>query len=217
MAMYPKNMFYTSESVTEGRPIRLCDERNSKSRCRFLRSAQAAVGFSMYRSCWKVALVLLLLCAVRVSSSDHSKKPAPPPPPPGVQLTGRFVGWIEGPRLTSFGPNYDSLIFAVETSPQPTIVKLSYGFMLFEPQVPKSFLEYTKLYTIYAIPDKTCSGTLENMARRYQFNSQGDFEKVVRGVAYARDVPPLDLPWSSLVQCYVITPDTVIEIQSLTN
>ena len=167
------------------------------------------------RNCWKSVLVLLMLSVMTAFAKDHSKQQQKPIP--GVKLTGRFVGWMEGPRLTSFGMNYDSLIFAVESGSKTTFITLSYGFMLYEPQIPKSDLAYTTLYTIQAVPDKRCDGTLENMSRRYVFNSQGAFEKVERGVAYTRDLPALELPWNALLPCYSLSPHVVREIQSSTN
>jgi hypothetical protein len=156
-----------------------------------------------------------MLSVVTAFAKEHSKQQ--PKPIPGVKLTGRFVGWIEGPRLTSFGMNYDSLIFAVESGSGTTFITLSYGFMLYEPLIPKSRLAYTQLYTIHAVPNRRCEGTLENMSRKYLFNSQGAFEKVERGVAYTRDIPPLELPWNAVLPCYAVTPDVVMEIQSSTN
>lgn len=156
--------------------------------------------------------VLLMACATIAFAAGHSTPPENIPT--GVKLTGRFVGWIEGARLTSFGLNYDSLIFAVQTGPRPHIVKISYPFLLYEPQITKPRLDYTTVYTFHAVPDNTCKGTLEDMSRRYVLNAAGAFEASERSLGYTQHVPPLDLPWHETLQCYVIGPEVAAEIEA---
>jgi hypothetical protein len=124
-------------------------------------------------------------------------------------LVGRFVAWINGPRLTSFGVNYESYLFEVAGPFGPHIVTLSYSFALFESQIPKAVLDYSQIYFVQATHNPSCDDTLADMAETYIFNSQQEFVAINFPISYVKNAPSAILPWKTVLPCYSVLPGGV--------
>jgi len=148
-----------------------------------------------------VALFLLLTCAAMPtdSSASSAKQLA-------MELTGNFVARVDGPPLTGFGANHQSYVFEMYSPTGSQFVRLSYAFFLYEPQVPDTALDYSKLYKLTAVKDDTCQDTLENISRRFVFDSKGQFVEVKHGLTYAKNLPTPTLPWKNPLPCYILSP-----------
>jgi hypothetical protein len=124
----------------------------------------------------------------------------------GTTLSGRFVAIVDGPRLTSFGRNHESYIFETQSPGGPQFVRLSYRFLLYQPQVPRRTLDYSQVYKIAAVKEDACTETLEKISKTLVFNPAGDFAGTNFAITYAKNVPTLALPWKSPLPCYVLSP-----------
>ena len=151
-----------------------------------------------FHSCGLFLLLVILVCTPLVRGADE------PPASPEELLVGRFVAWINGPRLTSFGVNYESYLFEVAGPFGRHIVTLSYSFALFEPQIPKAVLDYSQVYFVQATPNPSCDDTLTNMAETYVFNSQQKFVAINFPVSHVKNAPSAMLPWKTVLPCYSV-------------
>lgn len=128
-------------------------------------------------------------------------------------LTGRFVAWIDGPRLTSFGANRQSYIFQVASGPEPQYVILRYSFFLYEPQMPRWAFDYFRVYSFQAVKNDHCMQTLEEISKRFVFDTRGRVVGTQYGINYSKNAPPLTLLSKTPMPCYALSALTVSSIQ----
>jgi hypothetical protein len=148
-----------------------------------------------------LAILLLFICsATAVDSVASSAKKL------GTVITGKFVARVDGPLLTGFGENYESYIFQMDSPAGTQFVRLSDTFLIYQPHLPVWALDYSKVYKLTALRDEKCDDTLENISRRYIFDSHGQFLEMKAGLTYAQNLPILALPWQGAVLCYVMSP-----------
>ena len=147
--------------------------------------------------------ILVISAAVATGCSARAAKQ------PRMVLTGRLVARVDGPRLTGFGQNHESYIFEMFSPGAPQFVRLSYKFLIYEPQVPKRTLDYSRLYKITAVRDDACDETLEKLSKTLAFNSGGDFVEIKYAITYAKNVPPLPLAWKLPMPCYLLSPQNL--------
>lgn len=148
-----------------------------------------------------VSTLLLILCAITaIDSGASSRKQLPP------SLTGRFVAQVDGPPITGFGLNQQTYIFQ-QFSPFGTqFVTVSDTFLIYQPHLPSIGLDYSKSYKLTAARNEKCDDTLENISRRFVFDSHGRFVEMKYALTYAKNYPSLTLPWQSPLPCYVVSP-----------
>src|SRR5213594_747217 len=118
----------------------------------------------------------LLFLSLAAGSTANST--APP-----FTLTGRFVARIDGPPLTGFGENRDLYVFQTNSYP-PKLAILSYSFLIYEPSMPRSVLDYSLLYTIAVAADDSCNNNIEDISKAYIFNSFGTFLGTTYAISY---------------------------------
>lgn len=148
-----------------------------------------------------VLTLLLIVCAFTAIDSGASSRKQPPP-----ALTGRFVAQVDGPPVTGFGLNQQTYIFQ-QFSPFGTqFVTVSNTFLIYQPHLPNVSLDYSKFYTLTAARDEKCDDTLENISRRFIFDSHGRFVEMKYALTYAKNFPSLTLPWQNPLPCYVVSP-----------
>jgi hypothetical protein len=131
---------------------------------------------------------------------------------PGA-FTGRFVGRVEGPPITGFGANRRYYIFEIDSSSEPQFAIISYTFFIYEPVLPRTVLDYSRIFTINAVLDGRCGQTLEQVSKRWLFNANGAFDKTKYELVYSTNLPPLTLPWKQPLPCYALSPQSAASIQ----
>jgi hypothetical protein len=129
-------------------------------------------------------------------------------------LTGRFVAKIPGPRLTSFGSNHDSYVFAVDSPTGSTFITLSYTFFLYEPQIHDRFLDYSRRYKIAAVRHPRCDRTLDALSETAIFDHDGAFVGIEYAVTYAEGAQAVHIPSKVTLPCYVLSAEDVIALLS---
>jgi hypothetical protein len=148
-----------------------------------------------------VSTLLLIVCAITAIESGASSRKQPPP-----TLSGRFVAQVDGPPITGFGLNQQTYIFQ-QFSPFGTqFVTVSDTFLIYQPSLPNVGLDYSKFYQLTAVRSEKCDDTLENISRRFVFDSHGRFVEMKYALTYAKNYPSLTLPWQSPLPCYVVSP-----------
>jgi hypothetical protein len=148
-----------------------------------------------------VSTLLLTVCAITAIDSGASSRKQPPP-----TLSGRFVAQVDGPPITGFGMNQQTYIFQ-QFSPFGTqFVTVSDTFLIYQPSLPNVGLDYSKFYQLTAVRSEKCDDTLENISRRFVFDSHGRFVEMKYALTYANNYPSLTLPWQSPLPCYVVSP-----------
>ena len=166
-------------------------------------SAQLEKGYLLPRGRVRtpVAIFLLLFCATTATnSSANSTKQLE------TELTGKFVAQVDGPPLTGFGSNHQSYVFEMYSPVGSQLVRLSYTFFIYEPQLPAAALDYSKLYKLTAIKNDACQDTLEKISKRFVFDSHGQFVEMKYALTYAKNFPSLTLSWTNPLPCYVLSP-----------
>jgi hypothetical protein len=148
-----------------------------------------------------VSTLLLIVCAITAIESGASSRKQPQP-----TLSGRFVAQVDGPPITGFGLNQQTYIFQ-QFSPFGTqFVTVSDTFLIYQPSLPNVGLDYSKFYQLTAVRSEKCDDTLENISRRFVFDSHGRFVEMKYALTYAKNYPSLTLPWQSPLPCYVVSP-----------
>jgi hypothetical protein len=131
-------------------------------------------------------------------------------------LHGRFVASITEPPLTSFGLNYQSLIFEIMSPNGKRFVRIMHPFALFEPQIPSCVLDYKQSFEVVATHSNACSESISKMSRKYVFDDEGKFVGFKSGIEYSKGMPtPPTIPWDEALQCYVVSSQDVSLIQPL--
>jgi hypothetical protein len=148
-----------------------------------------------------LAIFLLLICVTTATNS-----PANSTKQLETELTGKFVAQVDGPPLTGFGANHQSYVFEMYSPVGSQLVRLSYTFFIYEPQLPVAALDYSKLYKLAAIKNDTCQDTLEHISKRFVFDSHGQFVEMKYALTYAKNFPSLTLSWTNPLPCYVLSP-----------
>jgi hypothetical protein len=147
-----------------------------------------------------LAIFLLMIYATRTTEgAARSRKQL------GTVLTGKFVARADGPPVTGFGLNQQSYIFEMFSPPGSQFVALSDTFFIYQPQLSERVLDYSKLYKIRAVRNQKCDETLEDISRRFIFDSHGRFVEMRFALTYAKNFPSLTLPWQSPLPCYVVS------------
>jgi len=146
-----------------------------------------------------LAIFLLMTCAsTTVNAAKKSPKQL------GVLLTGKFVAQADGPPVTGFGLNQQSYIFETVSPFGSQFVTLSETFFIYEPHLTARVLDYSKLYKLKAVRNQKCDETIEEISRRFIFDSRGQFVEMRLALTYGRNLPSLALPWQSPLPCYVV-------------
>lgn len=148
-----------------------------------------------------VSMLVLIACAITAIDSGATSRKQPPP-----ALTGRFVAQVDGPSVTGFGWNQQTYIFQ-QFSPFGTqFVAVSDTFLIYQPHLPSVGLDYSKFYKLTAARNEKCDDTLENISRRFIFDSHGRFVEMKYALTYTKNFPSLTLPWQTPLPCYVVSP-----------
>ena len=155
----------------------------------------------------KAAMSTTMICLAMVMGSSASSTVKPEP------FTGRFVGRVEGPPVTSFGANHGYYIFEIDSFAQPQFAIISYTFFIYEPVLPRSILDYSRTFTLSTTLDGKCEQTLEQVSKRWFFNANGEFERANYELTYSKNLPPLTLPWKEALPCYVLSPRNAASIR----
>jgi hypothetical protein len=122
---------------------------------------------------------------------------------------GRFVAKIPLQGITSFGLNYESYIFEVETGDKHNtkqLIKFSYRFDQREPRLPFSFFDHLLTHKFRLTRDEECDESWEGMSSLLVFDSAGVFHGKQNALVYAKNAPVLKLDPRSMLACYVGTP-----------
>jgi hypothetical protein len=147
-----------------------------------------------------LAPFLMMMCGTRTIDAA-----ARAPKKLGAALTGKFIAQVDGPPLTGFGVNQQSYVFEMSSPAGAQLVTIRDNFLIYEPHLPDRKLDYSKLYKITVIRDQKCDETLENISRRFVFDSHGGFVEMKYALTYAKNLPSLTLPWKSPLPCYLVS------------
>ena len=120
-------------------------------------------------------------------------------------LTGKFVARADGPPVTGFGLNQQSYIFEMVSPFGSQFVTLSETFFIYEPHLTDRVMDYSKLYKLKAVRNQKCDETIEDISRRFIFDSRGQFVEMKFALTYAKNLPTLTLPSQSPLPCYVVS------------
>jgi len=166
----------------------------------------------MHRAAVCVALIVLITLMVSAMAGaccdDFAGEPE--------VLHGRFVAWIDGPPLTSFGLNYQSFVFEIMSPKGRQFVRIMHSFALFEPQIPSCVLDYKRSFELVATHSNVCSQSVSNMSKKYVFDDEGRFVGFKSAIEYSKGVPiTLPIPREQPLQCYVVSTGDVSLIQPL--
>jgi hypothetical protein len=154
-----------------------------------------------WRYAWvPLAIFLLMICSTTAIYSSGSSATLE------TTLTGKFVAKVDGPPLTGFGLNHEWYVFEMYSPVGSQFVTLSDTFLIYQPHLPDGALDYSKLYKITAVKNDKCEDTLEDVSRRFLFDSHGQFVEMKYALSYAKNLPSLTLPWKTPLQCYVVSP-----------
>jgi hypothetical protein len=151
---------------------------------------------------WLLSLAIFLLMMYATRTIEGAARA---PKKLGTVLTGKFVARADGPPVTGFGVNRQSYIFEMLSPLGSEFVTLSDTFFIYEPQLSEGVMDYSKLYKIKAVRNQKCDGTLEDISRRFIFDSHGRFVEMRFALTYAKNLPSLTLPWQSPLPCYVVS------------
>ncbi len=130
------------------------------------------------------------------------------PKPRRITVSGRIVAKVPTETFTTVGLNYQSLLFEIQNRKTgPELVKLSYRFLIREPQLPSSFLDYSLVHKFRMTRDEGCDESWSDVSSRYIFDDAGKLGAKLEDVVYARNAPALQLQAQSILPCYVVTPE----------
>jgi hypothetical protein len=88
----------------------------------------------------------------------------------------------------------------------PQLVKVSYRFYLRDPQLPASFLDYTKLHRFVLTRDETCDETWGALTTRYLFDRNGNFRGGQNAIVYSSNAPVPEIDRQAVLPCYAVRP-----------
>ena len=128
-------------------------------------------------------------------------------------LTGRFAARVDGPQLTSFGPNRESYIFQITSDPGIHFAILRYTFLIYEPQLPRRVFDFFRLYSFNAVKDDKCAQSLGDASKRFIFDEYGRFLGAKHELDYSKNAPSLAFLYKTRLSCYVLTSESVRTIQ----
>lgn len=131
------------------------------------------------------------------------------PRPKRVTLSGRIVAKVPTEGFTTVGLNYTSYVFEVENRKQeasPQLIKVSYRFLIREPQLPTSLFDYSLMHKFRMTRDEGCDESWGDVSTRFIFDNEGELRGKLEDVVYARNAPALHLEAQSTLPCYVVTP-----------
>lgn len=146
-----------------------------------------------------VILLLMICAATNGNGATRSRKPS------GTVLTGKFIAQVDGPPLTGFGSNQKSYVFEMLSPFGSQFVRISDTFLIYQSHVPGRILDYSKVYKVTAVRNQKCDETLEDISRRFIFDSRGQFVEMKFALTYAKNLPSFTLPWQSPLPCYVVS------------
>ena len=129
------------------------------------------------------------------------------PEPRTSTIHVRFIAREQPIARTSFGDNWDSYIAELQhKNGERELIRLSYRFLYYEPQMPQSFLDYSYVYGFRALRSEECSATIAAATRKYAFGTAGRIEIHKTALHYASDAPQLDEGSQAVLPCYVVRP-----------
>ncbi len=129
------------------------------------------------------------------------------PKPKRVTFSGRMVAKVPTETLSTMGLNYQSYLFEVQSRKEgPELIKVSYRFLIREPQLPASFLDYSLLHKFRMTRDESCDESWGDVSSRYVFDREGKLSAKLQDIVYARNAPVLQLEAQTSLPCYVATP-----------
>jgi hypothetical protein len=129
--------------------------------------------------------------------------------PKSTIMSGRIVAEVRTEGLTSFGLNYQSYVFEVETRNKPvtrSFIKFSYRFDQREPRLPKSFFDYSLTHKFRMTREEECDESWEGISSRFEFDNAGNFRSKQSALVYAKDAPVPQLDPHVTLACYIGTP-----------
>lgn len=151
-------------------------------------------------------LFTLLVCALHPrtgAAADLRSRPK------SATLSGRIVAKVPLERLSTSGANYESYLFLLDPqqkNAQPELVKVSYRFSLGEPQLPKAIFDYSLVHRFRMTRDEECDQPLGEMAAKFVFDKDGNFQGKQEALVYAKNAPPVEADEHATLACYVTSP-----------
>lgn len=127
-----------------------------------------------------------------------------------ITRSGRFIAQAPLQSRLSAGLNYQSYIFEIDnqrSGDSSPVVKLSYRFALRDPEIPKSFFDYSLVHTFRMTRDETCDESWNAISRIYRFDEHGTYGGVEDSIVYSSNVPETQFGDQMMLSCYVVTPD----------
>ena len=153
-----------------------------------------------------LSLVLCFFAAVQPAAAGREGLR---PKTKTISAKSRIVGSIPLENLSSAGLNHQSYVFELDSSGKgavPQLVKVSYRFYLRDPQLPASFLDYTKLHRFVLTRDETCDETWGALTTRYLFDRNGNFRGGQNAIVYSSNAPVPEIDRQAVLPCYVARP-----------
>jgi hypothetical protein len=98
--------------------------------------------------------------------------PAATPRASTIQV--RFIAREQPIARTSFGYNWDSYIAELQhKNGERELIRLSYRFLYYEPEMPPSFLDYSYVHGFRAVHDEGCNTSMAATTRKYTVGREG--------------------------------------------
>jgi hypothetical protein len=132
--------------------------------------------------------------------------------PKTVRLRGRIIASVQPPQRTTVGRNYHDYLFEIETANcKPSIVRLSYRFMLRDGDLPASFYDPAVVHTFRALRDTSCDEPLDDLATSYRFDSTGfTFLHADSVLHFVSSAERPQIPADAVLPCYVTRPEDYV-------
>jgi hypothetical protein len=110
---------------------------------------------------------------------------------------------------TSFSDNWDSYIAELQhKNGERELIRLSYRFLYYEPEMPHAFLDYSYVHRFRAVRDEECGTTMAAATRRYTVGREGKIRIQKAAFRYASDAPTINEGGQANLSCYVVRPSS---------
>ncbi len=129
--------------------------------------------------------------------------------PKRTTVSGRLLASVPVSAVSTVGVNYESFVFEVEARERDLgsqLIKLSYRFHQQDPQIPKSFRDYSMVHRFTMVRDESCDETWGAMSTSYVFDSTGGFRGSRNSLVYASNAPTPQIDRQTVLSCYTVTP-----------
>jgi len=119
----------------------------------------------------------------------------------------RLIAREQPIAYTSFGDNWDSYIAELQhKNGERELIRLSYRFLYYEPELPYSFLDYSYVLRFRAVRNEECGTTMAAATRRYTVEREEKIGIQNAAFRYASDAPKIDEGSQAILPCYVVRP-----------